>query len=416
MSPDSPESSELDELRLSLEITNSLLAAVSSADPVQSLTSHMGAVCHGAAIIYDFEGTIVTSAGGAPAKLIWNEVTQSTQPELTLAIGRWHVCTRRVAIQGGVHVLAIASQHPNRLAEVCVQLLDTAERLLGAVYGIQHGAALRSRRDNEQLLASLHDGILPAREHRYWSRISQFHFPAYALVRVAEIHPLGSRSASEADVTHLLARARGDEIPLLIILRRPDPDQPATVSVLVPATDAAEHWLNDEARQYVIGVSAPFSTLVQVPTGVREAATALQIAHTWAAAAKDATLIGPVRIDEIDLSTWLLSHVDPKQLRARVDATLAPIQNETLRETLIVYLASNQNIAHTAQSLFVHQNTVRYRLSRIEDAIQLPIDSAAALANLTLALYPDLVSHTSSFRQASRIRDRDPAEPPELDA
>ena len=97
---------------------------------MRALASRIGILCRGAAIIYDFEGTVIASTGEAPTQLIWNEVAATNLREL---------------------------------------LLDTSERLLGALYGIQHGATLRDRRDNEQLLASLHDGILASREHRFWA-------------------------------------------------------------------------------------------------------------------------------------------------------------------------------------------------------------------------------------------------------
>lgn len=389
--------SEVKRLRVTLEITNSLLAAVSSPDPVHALASHMGSICRGAAVIYALEGEILASSGGAPSQLIWNEVAGSSQPELALEIGRWHVLTRRVSLQAGIHVIAIASRSPDLLSEVGGVLLDTSERLLGAVHGIQYGATLRDRRDNEQLIASLHDGILPSREHRFWSRIAQFGFTAYLPIRAVELEPIGGGVSSESDVTRLVARARSDGIPLLIMLSRPDMDSPAIVSAILPATEPASRWLNLMAEHYLVGVSAPFSALVQVPGSVREAEKALGIARSWASIAERPERIGPVRIDEIDLSTWLLSHVDQQQLRARIGITLAPVNAEPLRTTLLTYLAHDQNVARTAEALFVHQNTVRYRLGSIEQAIGSSLNSAPALANLVLALHQELVPYRSMW-------------------
>ncbi|NOJ61646.1 helix-turn-helix domain-containing protein [Arthrobacter sp. 260] len=382
-------------LRATLEIANALLDAVSSQDPVHALTSRIGMICRGAATIYDYEGKIVESVGGAPTQLIWNEVEGSNQPELVLEIGRWHVMTRRVALRAGIHVIAIASRSLDTLSEIGGVLLDTSERFLGAVHGIQYGVTLRDRRDNEQLIASLHDGIIPSREHRFWIRVAQFHFTAYSPLRAAELRPLSGSAGANNDVTRLASRARSNDIPLLIMLRRAELESPAVISAILPATKQATRWLDLTASEYLIGVSAPFSALVQVPESVREAETALGIAETWAAVAQRPELIGPVRIDEIDLSTWLLSHVNPVQLQARITATLAPVNTEPLRETLITYLANNQNVARTAEALYIHQNTVRYRLGRIEEAIGLPLDFAPALANLVLALYPELGPSTS---------------------
>lgn len=386
---------EVERLRVALGITNSLLAAVSSPEPVHALTSRMGSICRGASIIYDFEGEILASSGGAPSQLIWNEIVGSTQPELSLEIGRWHVLTRRVSLQAGIHVIAIASRNPDLLVDVGEVLLDTSERLLGALHGIQYGATLRDRRDNEQLIASLHDGILPSREHRFWNRIAQFGFPAYSLMRAVEFDPIGGGVSAEGDVTQIIGRARADGVPLLIMLSRPDMDSPAVVSAILPATESATRWLNLMAERYLVGVSAPFSALVKVPKSVREAEKALGIARSWATGADKPELIGPVWIDKIDLSTWLLSHVDQHELRARIATTLAPVGSEPLRTTLLTYLANDQNVARTAEALFVHQNTVRYRLGSIEQAMGASLNSVHALANLVLALHRELVPRWS---------------------
>lgn len=399
MSAGSHAETELDRLRTTLDLTHALLSAVSSTDPVRSLASRMSTLCHGTAIIYDFEGAVVASTGEAPVQLIWNEVSATHQRELSIEIGRWYVRTRRVALRDGVHVIAIASRGPETLDEIGDLLLDTSERLLGAVHGIRYGATQRDRRDNEQLIAALHDGVLTAREHRFWSRLAQFRFPTYASVRAVELAPLDGPSASEAHIDQLVSRARSDDLPLLVMLRRVDMDAPATVAALVPDSPAAEEWLAAVSRQFLTGSSAPSSSLSNIPECVREAETALGIARQWAAAAEVPEELGPVLIDRIDLSTWLLSHVDPRQLRDRIDRTLATLGSQQLRDTLTTYLAAGQNVAATAEALFLHPNTVRYRIGRVEEAIGDSLGSPFALSNLILALYPEIIGRRAELRE-----------------
>lgn len=382
-----------------LEITHTLLGAVSSNEPVRTLVTRMGVICHGTAIVYDFEGNIIASTGEAPGQLIWNEASMTNRQELALEIGRWFVRTRRVALRDGVHVIAIASRGNNTLDEIGEVLLDTAERLLGAVYGIQHGATLRDRRDNEQLLASLHDGILPSREHRFWARLGQFRFPAYTDMRAIECCPLDSSSANESHVAALLSKARAEGVPLLITLRRVDVDAPATVSALVQDLPASEQWIDSLEGRMLVGVSAPFSALAQVPASVYEAETALGIARSRAGVHERARQHKAVRIDRIDLSTWLLSHVEPGALNEHIARTLLPFRETSLLDTLITYFAAEQNIAVAGKALFVHPNTVRYRLSRIEALLGASIGSPAASANLILALYPQIFSRSEELQE-----------------
>lgn len=153
----------------------------------------------------------------------------------------------------------------------------------------------------------------------------------------------------------------------------------------------------------LVGASAPFSALAQVPSAAREAETALGIARTHAATRQDAKLSEAVRIDRIDLTTWLLSHVDERELTERIKRVLAPLEQPTLIETLVVYLAAGQNIATAAAALYVHPNTVRYRISRIEAEIGAPIGSVPAISDVVLALYPQILSRAEQLRRETSV-------------
>jgi len=61
------------------------------------------------------------------------------------------------------------------------------------------------------------------------------------------------------------------------------------------------------------------------------------------------------------------------------DKNLAPV-----RETALVYLSHRQNVEATADLLFVHKNTVRYRLSRAEELLGRPLTDNAAKVEIAL--------------------------------
>lgn len=396
------EIAELGRLQTTLEITHSLLSAVSSTDPVNALVARIATLCRGAAAVYDEEGRVVANTGEAPANLIWHEIAESFQPDMSFTVGRWSVRSRRVSLQDGVHVIAISSRGHETIDLIGGLLLDTAERLLGAVHGIQYGVSQRDRRDNEQLLAALHDGMLPAREHRFWARLAQFQFPAYAPIRTLEISPRDTVSTAGTHLAQLVTSARAAGLPLLIMLHRSDIDAAATASAVVPDSPTAEQWMRGIADEFLIGASAPTSSLSEIPTSVREAETALRIAIGRAAVTPGPTPLDPVLIDRIDLSTWLLSHVSKRQLDQRIERTLAPLDSAQLRETLITYLATEQNIARTAEALFLHPNTVRYRLTRVEEALGHSITSAFGLSNAILALHPAIMGRYAELHSESR--------------
>lgn len=57
-----------------------------------------------------------------------------------------------------------------------------------------------------------------------------------------------------------------------------------------------------------------------------------------------------------------------------------------LRKTLHVYLSSQCEIARTASALFVHRNTVKYRIQRVEETLGFSVNTPENSLNLRLAL------------------------------
>ena len=87
------------------------------------------------------------------------------------------------------------------------------------------------------------------------------------------------------------------------------------------------------------------------------------------------------------LTDWMTVEVPSRELRARRRALLAAFDgHQTILDTVIVYLATNLNIPRTAQLLFLHTNTVRYRLSKAEELLGDSLSSPFLLAELALAL------------------------------
>ena len=79
----------------------------------------------------------------------------------------------------------------------------------------------------------------------------------------------------------------------------------------------------------------------------------------------------------------MLLHVPDEELRAFADDVLGELaahdvaQRSALLETLAAFLGANGNFRRAGDELFVHVNTVSYRIKRIEEITALDLDSSA---------------------------------------
>ena len=55
--------------------------------------------------------------------------------------------------------------------------------------------------------------------------------------------------------------------------------------------------------------------------------------------------------------------------------------------TLYTYLLHNQNAVKTAQIMFLHRNTLKYRMEKIREIIQVPLEDPWICQRLLLSLY-----------------------------
>jgi PucR family transcriptional regulator, purine catabolism regulatory protein len=88
-----------------------------------------------------------------------------------------------------------------------------------------------------------------------------------------------------------------------------------------------------------------------------------------------AALAGPGRLHRYaDVETYdaLVGHLRGPELDRLRDRTLAPLP-APLRDTLAAYVRCGGSVARTAEALYVHRNTVRYRLRRVEQLTELDL-------------------------------------------
>jgi DNA-binding PucR family transcriptional regulator len=134
----------------------------------------------------------------------------------------------------------------------------------------------------------------------------------------------------------------------------------------------------------VVGPVAP--DLAGAHASARDALSGLRAAPGWPAAPR------PVAADDLLPERALAGDA---VARARLVATVAPLSTAgELRHTLEVYLEGGSALEACARALFVHPNTVRYRLRRVSEITRLdPADPRDALVLRTAVIVGRLDDH-----------------------
>jgi purine catabolism regulator len=188
------------------------------------------------------------------------------------------------------------------------------------------------------------------------------------------IHGLG-----HADIlTHL----REDEV---IIFMRLEPRQ---------GIQSARHIAESIRRQrnqefpndpIVIGIGRPVDALIGLRDSYREARQALSMARRLA----DPT---PLYFGELDVYRLLFLLEDHPELASFCKETIGKLiaydqaQGTDLIDTLTAYFAHKGNLSQTAEGLFVHRNTLLYRMERIREISGLDLDNPETRLSLELAI------------------------------
>ena len=169
------------------------------------------------------------------------------------------------------------------------------------------------------------------------------------------------------------------------------------LAVLIPAADAElmKRAVDAVASELVGGLSG-FQTAVACSRSVsdpvdlhRAAAEAVLTANV--AEARGAETL---TFEETGSYRLLLTAIseDPSELHRFFDETVAPLisydeQYETeLVRTLDTFLDEDANVARTAERLFTHRHTIRYRLERVRELTGLDVGSTDGRERLGLGL------------------------------
>ncbi|MGH9042605.1 MAG: PucR family transcriptional regulator, partial [Acidimicrobiia bacterium] len=392
-------------LKRSVAFQNSLLGAMEESRPEEALVARLATIVGGAAILYRPAGGVVAEAGGAPLTAIAEEITRRGGPPEAFDVRGWRVFASPILVDGELRFwLAMArfsGDTPGRPGPsgtpgmsgrtepeadgITRHLVQVAERLLRLIELARDVGVMEERVRRAELL---HDLLDPARAREVSSeRLELFGFSAGARWRVAlfamagDAVPIGRLGSTLGDIARVVGNAAaGGAHPHLV------GQLGNHVALVVQGDDVpVEDWVKGavaEGLEVWGAVGRPVTEPEHLAESRGDAHLALDfLARMGAPAAR------VLRFEEFELIDALLCAADPGQLRARVDLVLGPLRDHPqLLETLLTYLAEDLNVNAAAARLHVHPNSLRYRLTRVEEELGRPVRSLSTLVDLYLAL------------------------------
>lgn len=161
-------------------------------------------------------------------------------------------------------------------------------------------------------------------------------------------------------------------------------------------TSEAEQWASTILQaaqtefpraQLAIGIGQPVARLLDVRASYRQAAQAMSLEQRL-------RHNKPQVYANLGVYRLLLPLAETGELRAFADKVLGKLLHQEndkghLLETLRAYFQNRSNVMKTARALYIHRNTLLYRLERIRELGGFDLDNAETRLQLQLALRAD---------------------------
>ncbi|MFF0227169.1 PucR family transcriptional regulator [Streptomyces sp. NPDC004629] len=371
-------------------LQRSLAQALAAPRPLQSLTSRLAKVCSAVATIISSSGAAEHPTGPLPLSLLLPEIRRTRSESQIFGIEGWHGMAVRVsdgasdnAKGGWLLVASRRASFPDQysmaavyiaasLAETSMQIELAAQRQERAVRSaiLEQALALRAERHDAELaerFASL--GFSFGQETRC------------IVVELAQESSSVRDAAALDSMYHTLHRElTAEDIPHLLVLR-----ENAVVGLLQTTASTARRTfvkVNGSPRDFLLGVGRQTNGVGDIVDSYHDA----QLAVLVLLRRVDASQLSMV-YEDFDFATRLFSDVGLEKMTAWAGELLRPIRdNKLMLQTLATYFEYQQNIMEAAKVLAVHHNSLRYRLSKIEAALNVSLRDPAAVSSLFLAL------------------------------
>ena len=421
-------SRDMHRLRRSVAMQQHLVEALLDERSVEALIRRLAELLDGDAAVLDRRGNLVARWSARPwsseddefVARAWREygrLVEHGAPRSVFELDDRFVAFREVRSAGRVEQLLLVAHPAGRLISALADAsLSFAQRLLEVEFTGRHASGdvrrrtrsgllelLLHRRGNPVELAErlLYHGIEPNAPWRIAAlavTTSGGRPPSGELV---EMMLAGVDEVFEERGLPFLSYRRADQV--LVLCQSPGAvTDTATARTLFEEIVAALHRQMDLAGM-AAGVSAAMTGVESVPRAVGQARLALRQRRP-AAEESSATVFEDLG------ARYLVLDSLPEEVLRKLKATVVDRLSEAdenrgseLAATLRSYVAHGCSVIETAEALFLHRNTLRKRLARIEDVLGVDLSSTGGRVDVYLGVRAAEVLQTRETTDGERL-------------
>jgi sugar diacid utilization regulator len=383
-------SRDMHRLRRSMALQQRLLEILVAEQDVDAFVGRLGELLGVTTVLLGADGRVVACSpevvpGDADQGVLdqawqaYRGIVRQGMPRSVMSVAGRNIAFREIHAGGLVEHVLVAVHPPNSLIpEFADASLSFVQRLLEMELATTQNAAQLRRRTRARLLEMLlgrrgGEAELAERLLHHGIEVSDEWRLVALQVEAGEGAPVVTVGSALAAVDAIL------EERLIPFVSCPDGDRVLVLSPLGPPPDdaAGVRRLTAEiagvlqarlrAGRVAAGVSEPMTGAAAAPRAAGQAKLALGHALEDAAAG-----VAVLAFDDLGLAHRLLDSLPEPVLEQLARAVLGELRSadrerdSDLVHTLTAYLERGCSVAETAADLYVHRNTLRKRLARIE--------------------------------------------------
>ncbi len=370
-------------------LQRALSQAVSEPEPIPALLGRLAKVCNATAVLVDRSGRTVHATGPIPMSLLFDEIARTDAESQKVDVDGWRGVAARIAapVEGDSHFgwLVVTARrrgfpdsYSTSAVHVAATLVEASQRM--AVVARQQERAIRT--------AVLEEALALRREPNnpeLAGRISAFGLSFEDELRALVFRPIRSSVASKAlpnieAVAELLGKSLESQAMRHLMTTK----NKVVVVIAQCSVQALRRLVVSEGSTYPeahIGIGRRVHALGDILDSYQDAQLAVRTLRRNSKGSRT------MAYEDFDYATRLFADVGFDKMIAWAQEFLKPLEGrELLIEGLQTFFEHSQNINAAADHLEIHHNSLRYRLSKAEEILNISLREPAAVSSVFLAL------------------------------